>query len=108
MAEYLSPQQEQVIARLLVSRTARTEWPTWLLIPVVYGAWFATLACSQRLGLLATTVLLILLCAWYMSLQHELVHGHPTRHRWFNKAGFCAAGGLVPIHAVYGKPPAPP
>ncbi len=86
MAEYLSPQQEQVVARLLESHMARTEWPTWLLIPVVYGAWFATLACSQRLGLLATTVLLILLCAWYMSLQHELVHGHPTRHRWFNKA----------------------
>ena len=54
---------------------ARTEWPTWLLIPAVYGLWFAALYWAQTLGLVATTLLLILSCAWYMSLQHELVHG---------------------------------
>ena len=64
---------------------ARSEWPTWLLIPAVYGLWFATLYWSHTLGLVATTLLLILSCTWYMSLQHELVHGHPTRHRGFNK-----------------------
>lgn len=85
MSEYLSPQQEQVVARLLQSPMARTEWPTWLLIPAVYGLWFAALYWAQTLGLVATTLLLILSCAWYMSLQHELVHGHPTRHRGFNK-----------------------
>lgn len=85
MAEYLSSQQEQVVERLLASPMARTEWPTWVLIPVVYGAWGATLYASHALGLALTTVLLILSCTWYMSLQHELVHGHPTRHRGFNK-----------------------
>ncbi len=85
MSEYLSPQQEQVVARLLASPTARSEWPTWLLIPVIYGSWVATLYLSQRLGLLATTLLLILSTTWYMSLQHELVHGHPTRNRRLNK-----------------------
>ena len=85
MAEFLSPQQEQVVARLLASPTSRTEWPTWLLIPLVYGSWGATLYWSHTLGLLATTLLLILSTAWYMSLQHELVHGHPTRYRGFNK-----------------------
>lgn len=85
MAEYLSPQQEQVVARLLASPTARTEWPTWLLIPVIYGSWGAALYWSQMLGLLATTLLLILSTTWYMSLQHELVHGHPTRYRGLNK-----------------------
>ena len=85
MSEYLSPQQEQVVARLLASPTARSEWPTWLLIPVIYGSWVATLYWSQRLGLLATTLLLILSTTWYMSLQHELVHGHPTRNRRLNK-----------------------
>jgi len=64
---------------------ARTEWPTWLLIPAVYGMWFATLYWSHTLGLMATTLLLLLSCTWYMSLQHELVHGHPTRHRGLNK-----------------------
>ncbi len=101
MAEYLSPQQEQAVARLLASPMARTEWPTWLLIPFVYGAWFATLAWSHRLGLVVTTVLLIVCCAWYMSLQHELVHGHPTRHRWFNKAlGFAPLAVWFP-YTVY-------
>lgn len=85
MAEYLSPQQEQVVARLLASPMARTEWPTWLLIPTVYASWFATLYWSRTLGLTATTVLLILSCTWYMSLQHELVHGHPTRFRQLNR-----------------------
>ncbi len=101
MAEYLNPQQEQVVARLLASPMARTEWPTWLLILLVYGSWFATLALSHRLGLPVTTVLLILCCAWYMSLQHELVHGHPTRHRRFNKAlGFAPLAVWFP-YTVY-------
>ena len=85
MSEYLNPQQEQMIARLLETPMARTEWPTWLLIPAVYGMWFATLYWSHTLGLMATTLLLLLSCTWYMSLQHELVHGHPTRHRGLNK-----------------------
>ena len=86
MAEYLSPQHERVVVRLLASPMARTEWPTWLLIPAVYVSWFGALWWSHTLGLMATTLLLILSCTWYMSLQHELVHGHPTRHRWLNKA----------------------
>lgn len=85
MSEYLNPQQEQVVARLLETPMSRTEWPTWLLIPAVYGSWFGTLYLSHVLGLMATTLLLILSCTWYMSLQHELVHGHPTRHRGLNK-----------------------
>ncbi len=85
MSEYLSPQQERLVARLLATTMARTEWPTWALIPAVYASWFATLYWSRTLGLLATTLFLILSCTWYMSLQHELVHGHPTRYRWFNK-----------------------
>ena len=85
MSEYLNPLQEQRVSRLLATPMARTEWPTWLLIPAVYGMWFATLYWSQTLGLMVTTLLLLLSCTWYMSLQHELVHGHPTRHRGLNK-----------------------
>ncbi|MBC7704605.1 MAG: fatty acid desaturase, partial [Rhodoferax sp.] len=85
MAEYLSPTQKQVVERLLQTPMARTEWPTWAMLFLVYGAWSATLYWSRELGLLTTTLLLIVSCAWFMSFQHELVHGHPTRHRWFNK-----------------------
>ncbi len=85
MAEYLSPTQKQVVESLLQTPMARTEWPTWVMLFLVYGAWGATLYWSRELGLPATTLLLIVNCAWFMSFQHELVHGHPTRLRWFNK-----------------------
>jgi len=85
MAEYLSPTQKQVVEQLLQTTMARTEWPTWIMLFLVYGAWGGTLYGSRALGLPVTTLLLIVSCAWYMSFQHELVHGHPTRHRWFNK-----------------------
>lgn len=85
MAEYLSPEQKQRVEALLRSRTARSEWPTWLMLALVHGAWIGSLAATPRLGLLFTTPLLIVCCAWYMSVQHELVHGHPTRHRWLNR-----------------------
>ena len=85
MAEYLNPAQKQVVERLLGTPMARTEWPTWLMAFLVYGAWGATLYWSAALGRFATTLLLIISCAWFMSFQHEAVHGHPTRHRWLNK-----------------------
>ena len=52
---------------------------------MVYGGWFATLFYWQTLGRLPATLLLIWFTAWYMSLQHELIHGHPTRCAWFNQ-----------------------
>jgi fatty acid desaturase len=85
MAEYLNPTQHQRIERLLQTTMARSEWPTWVVLVTVYGAWLATVFYSAALGSFFTTVFLILICAWYMSVQHELVHGHPTRHRWINK-----------------------
>ena len=39
----------------------------------------------QTLGLMPATLLLIWFTTWYMSLQHELIHGHPTRLAWFNQ-----------------------
>ena len=86
MSEYLNPVQRHTIERLLSSPTARTEWPTWVALVAVYGAWVAAICGSVVLGPYLTTPLLILICAWYMSIQHELVHGHPTRIRWLNKA----------------------
>lgn len=85
MADYLNDAQRQQVAQYLNSWTVRTQWPTWLLAVVIYGGWFLTLLFRTQLTLLPTTLLLIGLCAWFMSLQHEITHGHPTRHAWFNK-----------------------
>ena len=85
MAEYLNPAQRQVVEGLLQTPMARTEWPTWAMFFMVYGAWGASLYWSAALGPFATSLLLIVSCAWFMSFQHEVVHGHPTRYRWFNR-----------------------
>ncbi|MFL9995056.1 fatty acid desaturase [Paraburkholderia sediminicola] len=84
MAIYLDDTQRKALARQAASWTWRTQWPTWLLIVTIYGGWFSVATHARALGLPLTTALLALLGTWYMSLQHELLHGHPTRSRLFN------------------------
>lgn len=87
MAEYFDVDHARAIAALRTRFTARTEWPTWLLIVAVYGGWLAVLLAvrAHALSLAAATPPLILLGAWHLSLQHELLHGHPTRSIHVNK-----------------------
>ncbi|WP_175835411.1 fatty acid desaturase [Burkholderia anthina] len=87
MAEYFDVDHARAIAALDARFTARTEWPTWLLVVAIYGGWLAVLLLvrTERLSLAAATPPLILLGAWHMSLQHELLHGHPTRSRFVNR-----------------------
>jgi fatty acid desaturase len=87
MPEYFDDAHRRAVKRLQASFTSRSEWPTWLLLVTVYGGWFGTLALlgAGAIGLPVATALLIVLCAWYMSVQHELLHGHPTRSVRVNK-----------------------
>jgi fatty acid desaturase len=92
MAIYLDDTQRKTVARLSASWAWRSEWPTWVLIATVYGGWFGVATHARSLGLPLTTGLLALLSTWYMSVQHELLHGHPTRSRLFN-----ALLGVAPL-----------
>ncbi|AMB85491.1 fatty acid desaturase [Pseudomonas agarici] len=85
MPHYFDPVHREEILSLSRTFTGRTEWPTWLLLVAVYGGWFATLLGSHHLGLWPSTMLLIVLVAWWLSVQHELLHGHPTRFVGLNK-----------------------
>jgi fatty acid desaturase len=87
MAEYLDEAHAREIASLKTTFTARTEWPTWLLIVLIHGGWFGVVWCLHTgvLSMMTATPLLIVVCAWHMSLQHELLHGHPTRSRCINE-----------------------
>lgn len=85
MSHYLHPQQREHIHQLATRFLWRSELPTWLLIIAIYTGWFTTLAYWHTLGVLPATVLLIWFTAWYMSLQHELIHGHPTRFPRLNQ-----------------------
>ncbi|MFP3521505.1 fatty acid desaturase [Pantoea sp. SIMBA_072] len=76
---YLSLQQRAWLKARARSWLWRSELPTWLLIGVIYGGWFTVMLNVQTLGRLPATLLLIGFTGWYMSLQHELIHVHPTR-----------------------------
>ncbi|MFM0551261.1 fatty acid desaturase [Paraburkholderia sediminicola] len=84
MAIYLDDTQRNTLARLATSWTWRTQWPTWALIVTIYGGWFGVATHARELGLPLTALLLAVLGTWYMSLQHELLHGHPTRSPFVN------------------------
>lgn len=70
----------------------RTQLPTWLAIIGVYVGWFSVVIYWQWLGTPIATVLLILLTCFYMSVQHELIHGYPTRYARLNQLL-----GLLPL-----------
>lgn len=72
------------------------EWPTWALLPLVYGSWLLAAGAAQALGPVAGSAALALAACWFMSLQHELLHGHPTRCRAFNRLL-----GLAPLAVWY-------
>ncbi|MEM0990705.1 MAG: fatty acid desaturase [Pseudomonadota bacterium] len=72
------------------------EGPTWLALAGCYTLWAVTLWQAQVLGLLAM-VPGALAVAFHSSLQHEIVHGHPTRNRLLNEAlVFPALGLFIP------------
>jgi fatty acid desaturase len=67
-------------------RVAKLEWPTILLIVTVYAV-LATLIYYHEI--LPWWIVLIIgpyAAALHSSLQHEVLHGHPTRHRIINEA----------------------
>lgn len=76
---------------------ARTELPTWLLVVTVYGGWLLITMAYHSLPWPITLVAGSWIIAWHMSLQHEIIHGHPTRSRAINAAlGFLPLGLWLP------------
>ena len=60
----------------------KTEWQTWLLILFVYVSWLTLVSHYHTLP--GAVILLVITNALHGSMQHELIHGHPTRYSWFN------------------------
>lgn len=68
MAHFFDLAQQRDIQALARSFTGRTQWPTWLLLIAVPGAWFALLFYSPLIGVFWTTVLLIPVVVLWMSV----------------------------------------
>ncbi|KND55927.1 Fatty acid desaturase [Candidatus Paraburkholderia kirkii] len=79
MPRYLDDTQRHELQCQRATWRWRSEWPTWAVIVAFYGGWFGVALNARTLGLAPTIALLAVLSCWYMSLQHELIHGHPTR-----------------------------
>lgn len=83
------------------TRTDGTDWPTLAVAAAIAAGFAAVLAWHERVPLMATIVALAVLAGWYNSLQHEVIHGHPTPWRWVNTAIAIVPLGLVVRFADY-------
>lgn len=63
------------------------EWPTVLLAGVIYTGWIvSTLTAAADAPLWIWAPLAAWFAAWHTSLQHEIIHGHPTGSSMLNRA----------------------
>lgn len=78
------------------SGRTRFEGPTWLALAGCYGLWGSALWLSPLLGWWFVVPGAIAV-AFHSSLQHEILHGHPTRNALINEAlVFPALGLFIP------------
>ena len=77
------------------------EWPTIVVAVAIATGFAAVLLGHQSVPTPVVIGALALLGAWYNSLQHEVVHGHPTPWRRLNTALAVTPLGLVVPFAVY-------
>ncbi len=66
------------------TKRGAVEWPTAALAAVIYSSWLALTFWHDKLPWWALTALGAWIVAWHMSLQHEVIHGHPTGSRRLN------------------------
>jgi fatty acid desaturase len=62
------------------------EWPTAALAFTIYGLWLLTTYFYRDLPWWGLIPLGAWIIAWQLNLQHETIHGHPTRNRSVNEA----------------------
>lgn len=67
-------------------RLPMVEVPTLALIVVIYAGWLGLTWFHDALPLWLWLPLAAWIAAWWGSIQHEILHGHPTRSRWINTA----------------------
>jgi fatty acid desaturase len=61
------------------------EWPTLGLATMIYGGWLGITYFQANLSWWILCPVGAWLVAWQSSLQHEVLHGHPTRWRRLNR-----------------------
>ena len=70
-------------------RSRAVEWPSVLLCAGLYGGFLALTWFHEAVPTFVVAVLGALLITWHSSMQHEFIHGHPTRSRKLNRLLGC-------------------
>src|SRR5687768_17395373 len=69
-----------------IRKPYRVEWPTIALLAICYGLWICAGYFVYPVFPIASLMLMGVAVALHSSLQHEVLHGHPTRSGRFNEA----------------------
>jgi fatty acid desaturase len=64
----------------------RAEWRTLLVVAAVYGLTVLTVVRYEVLTPWLAIPMLGVLGAWHLSMQHEVLHGHPFKNQFINDA----------------------
>ena len=64
----------------------RAEWRTLLVVAAVYGLTVLTVVRYEVLTPWLAVPMLAILGAWHLSMQHEVLHGHPFKNQFLNDA----------------------
>ena len=62
----------------------RAEWRTLLVVAAVYGLTVLTVVRYEVLTPWLAVPMLAILGAWHLSMQHEVLHGHPFKNQFLN------------------------
>ncbi len=88
--------------------TPAVEWPTVFMVACCYGLWSGTVIFAGTIGYAAALPVLTIALTLHSSLQHEVVHGHPFRRPWLNRAlvlpalgPFLPFGRFVALHLAH-------
>ena len=68
-----------------MSKLRDIEWPTVALLIATYALWGAATVWIAEWSVTFAIILAALAGAQHSSLQHEVLHGHPTRWAWLNE-----------------------
>ena len=68
------------------SRGRSVEWPTFALLALCYGLFGTASYFASDIGYVVAFPLMAVAIALHSSLQHEVLHGHPTRNAAINEA----------------------
>lgn len=75
-----------------------SNWITWIILILVYALFLASTYFHSSIPTLALFLLGGFTIAWFGSVQHELIHDHPSRYTWLNEMlGFPPLNPFLPF-----------